>query len=81
MNIKSLSVKLVQNRLFLILFYEITNGNIPHRSMQHADDEESFLNVCEALKMGAMGNGDVIQRDMNKDTSLDPGKEDMDGSD
>ena len=49
--------------------------------MQHEDDVESFLNVCEALKMAAVGNGDVIQRDMNKDTSLDPGKEDTDGSD
>ena len=57
------------------------NGNIPRRSMQHVDDGESFLNVCEALKMGAVGNEDVIQRDMNKDTSLGPGKEDMDGSD
>ena len=49
--------------------------------MQREDDEESFLNVCEALKMGAVGNEDVIQRDMNKDTSQDPGKEDTDGSD
>ena len=49
--------------------------------MQHEDDEESFLNVCEVLKMGAVDNGDVIQRDMNKGTSQDRGKEDTDGSD
>ena len=49
--------------------------------MQREDDEESFLNVCEALKMAAVGNGDVIQRDMNKGTSQDPSKEGTDGSD
>ena len=57
------------------------NGNIPRRSMQHVDDEENFLNVYEVLKMAAVGNGDVIQRDTNKGTSQDPSKEDTDGSD
>ena len=49
--------------------------------MQREDDVESFLNVCVVLKMAAVGNGDVIQRDMNMGTSQDPGKEDTDGSD